>query len=176
MRASTWLMAAVLGLAACGGRAPPPAAPPSAPADAATRAATLEAAAPGLQKVDGRSQRGVEPSSYSAYFDHGQLRYLDERVLPPRGAPRRNRYFFDDGRLFYYVGEAAAGGTGGGVSALGPTVPVQAEFAGAKTLSAVRIEHFGAVRLEEAQAEEIRRQAAELASVAAAEQHAAGAR
>jgi hypothetical protein len=176
MRASNWVIVAALGLAACGGRAPPAPAAPSAPADAAARAAALEAAAPGLQKVDGRWQRGAEPSNYSAYFDHGQLRYLDERVQPPRGAPRRNRYYFDDGGLFYFAGEVAAGDIGGGATALGATVPVQAEFAGAKIVSALRIEHYGAVRLEPAQAAEIRRQAAELASLASTEQHAVGTR
>ncbi len=169
------LIVASLVLAACGGRAPPAAtAPAGPPPDAAARAAAIEAAAAQLQKVDGRWQRGQEPSRWSAYFQSGELRFLDERVTPPAGSARHNRYYFEGGRLFYFAGEAPAGRLLGGPAADAPTLPVQAEFSGARTISAVRIEHYGPVRLEERDATEIRRQATELASIAMGELRAVG--
>jgi hypothetical protein len=154
-------------LGACGGGGPAtPATPAAAPPGAAARAQALEAAAATLEKLDGRWQRGAEPSSWAAYFERGQLRFLDERVTPPGGAVRRNRYYFDNGQLFYFAGEAPASATvGGGADARAPTVPVQAEFSGQRALAAVRIEHYGAVPLTAAEAAAILAQARELASI-----------
>ena len=178
MQARAWLIVAVLAVAACGGPAPPGAVPPpAAPAgapDAAARAAAIEAGLAGLQKVDGTWQRGADRIAYSAYYANGELRFLEERVTVPGGAPRHNRYYFTAGRLFYFDGAVPAGKLGGGGDALAPTLPVRAEFQGARTLSAVRLEHYGAVPIGEPAAAEIRRQAAEIATIAASEQRAEG--
>ena len=55
---------------------------------------------------------------------------------------------------------------------MGSTVPLRAEFAGARVLSAVRVEHYGEVKLEPAAIEAIRRQGAELASAVISEESA----
>jgi hypothetical protein len=162
----------------CDGRqaAAPPGAPAPPPA-AEARAAALEAAAPALEKLDGHWQRGEEPSTFAAYFERGQLRFLDERVAPPRAAPRRNRYYFENGRLFYFAGEVPAAATvGGGADARAALVPVSAEFSGQRALSAVRIEHYGPVPLTLPESAAILRQAGELASVASSAHQALGSR
>jgi hypothetical protein len=183
MRSRTWPMLvvlALLGLAACG-RAPPPSAPaePGAPAPGAaavpatTRAAAIEAAIAGYEIVRGHWERGAERSTYAAYFENGRLRYLDETVAAPGAPARRNRYYYDNGVLFYIAGEVRASTVvGGGAGAVGPSVPVRAEFQGTKTLAAVRVEHYGEVKLAPGEVEALRRQAAELASAATAEEHA----
>ena len=180
MLSRTWPMLALLGMVACG-RAPPPSAPaepgasaPSAAtAPATTRAAAIEAAIAGYETVRGHWERGAERSSYAAYFESGRLRYLDETVAVPGAAPRRNRYYYENGVLFYIAGEVhAASVVGGGVGAVAPSVPVRAEFHGTKTLAAVRVEHYGEVKLAPGEVEALRRQAAELASAATAEEQA----
>ena len=178
MRITGWWLFGALALGACGGRGPAAPSTQAAPAaGAAARAQALEAAAPALEKLDGRWQRGEEPSSWVAYFERGQLRFLDERVAPPRGAPRRNRYYFENGRLFYYAGESPASeGLGGGGDARAPTVPVTAEYSGQRALAAVRIEHYGPVPLAPAEAAAILRQAGELASIATSARGASGTR
>lgn len=181
MLSRTWPMLAMLGLVACGGRAPPASAPaaPGAPAPgaatapAATRAAAIEAAAAADETVRGHWERGAERSTYAAYFEHGQLRYLDETVAVPGAPARHNRYYYENGVLFYLAGEVrAATVVGGGPGAVAPSVPVHLEFHGTKTLAAVRVEHYGEVKLAPAEVEALRRQAAELASAATAEEHA----
>jgi hypothetical protein len=181
MLSRMWPMLALLAVVACGGRAPPASAPegPAAPAPsaatapAAARAAAIEAATAGYEIVRGRWERGAERSTYAAYFENGQLRYLDETVAAPGAPPRHNRDYYENGVLFYIAGEVRAASTvGGGPGAVGPSVPVRAEFHGTKTLAAVRVEHYGEVKLAPAEVEALRRQAAELASAATAEEHA----
>jgi len=174
----TWglVLLTALTLGACGGRGPAtPAAPAAPPPGAAARAEALEAAAATLDKLEGRWQRGAEPSTWAAYFERGQLRFLDERVMPPHGAARRNRYYFENGKLFYFAGEAPASApVGGGSDARAPTVPVQAEFSGQRTLAAVRVEHYGPVPLTAAEAATVLAQARELASIATSAHAAVG--
>lgn len=175
---------ASLGLAACGERAPPADATAKAPAPAATaaappapvagasRAAALEAALPGFMKVDTHRDQGSSRTLLSGYFDKSDLKVLDETVTGQGQATLHNRYYYDGGVAFYFRGEAPAGKIGGGPGAMGATVPLRAEFQGARVLFAVRVEHYGEVKLEPAAIEAIRRQAAELASVVVSEESA----
>src|SRR5260221_13515846 len=167
------LAAAVI--AACGGKsAPAVGAAPAAGAapSAAARAATLRAAAMQLKPVHGRRDDGGGPADYTGYFEGEQLRYLEE-VLVLAGALLHNRYFFEDGALFYVSGERAAGASvGGGPTALAPNVELRAEFQGARTLAAVRLEHYGEVPLAASEVAAIRSRAALLAAAATDEWHA----
>ena len=175
------LTAIALGLGACGERTPPAAARPKAsspaiapapPASGAARAAALEAALPSLMKVDSHREQGASRTLISGYFDKSDLKVLDETVTGQGLATIHNRYYFDGGVAFYFRGEAPAGKIGGGPGAMGSTVPLRAEFAGARVLSAVRVEHYGEVKLEPAAIEAIRRQGAELASAVISEESA----
>ena len=186
MRGRNLMIAAMtfvaLGVASCGERAPPAAAtgkaplpamaPAAAPLSPATRAAALEAALPSLMKVDSHRDQGASRTLLSGYFDRSDLKVLDETVSGQGLATIHNRYFYDGGLAFYFRGEAPAGKIGGGPGAMGATVPLRAEFAGSRVLSAVRIEHYGEVKLEPAAIDAIRRQGAELASAVISEESA----
>ena len=172
------------GLAACGERAPPAVAPAKAPSPArmaaaspaaatgSARAAALEAALPGLMRVDTHREQGTSRTLISGYFDKSDLKLLDETVTGQGLATIHNRYYYDGGLAFYFRGEAPAGKIGGGPGAVGATVPLRVEFQGARVLSAVRIEHYGDVKLEPAAIEAIRRQGAGLASAVISEESA----
>ena len=179
MRIGILLALVALGAAACGGSAaPPPASGPATPTDAApaARAAALESATTSYHKVDTHREQGTDRTEISGYFDHGQLRFLDENITARGAAARHNRYFFENGVLFYFKGEMPAGRIGGGPTALAANVPVRAEFAGARTVTAVSIEHYGATALDAPSIEAIRRQGAELASAITSEEQASRSR
>ena len=181
-RVLTIVAMTALGMSACGGRAPPtaargapagsanPPAAPTAPASGAARAAALEAALPGYQKVDGHRDQGTAQTLFSGYFDKRELKVLDETVTGRGLVPLHSRYYYDGGLVFYYRGETPAGTIGGGPGALGATLPLRVEFQGPRVLSAVRIEHYGEVKLEPATIEAIRREGAELASAVTSEE------
>ena len=148
-----------------------------AAAPAAARAAALVAASAGWPKVTGHWLRGDTDSRFTAWFEHGELRYLDELAVRRAAAPLHGRYYYERGALFYYSGEAPAGAqVGGGATAMAETVPVLAEFDGAQPRRAVRIEHYGEVPLAAAAVTALERQAAILAGVARDEWSAAGPR
>jgi len=165
-------------LCACG-RAPPappgaaPAArPAAAPATPEARAAALDAATT-LARTDGHWDHGRERVDFSGYFEGRSLRYLVATTSRPGAPPLTNRYYFENGALFYVRGEAPEAGPGAGPAATLPVVPLRAAFRGAEVLSAVRVEHFGEVRLDAAAILAIRRDAAALASAVTAEHNAA---
>ena len=178
------MTAMALGLAACGERAPPAVAPAKAPlparmaaasqapATGSARAAALEAALPGLMKVDTHREQGTSRTQISGYFDKSDLQVLDETVTGQGQPTIHNRYYYDGGVAFYFRGEALAGKIGGGPGGMGATVPLRAEFQGARVLFAVRVEHYGDVKLEPAAIEAIRRHGAELASAVVSEESA----
>ena len=181
MRVRILSVLVLAGVAACGAPATPP--PASAPPPAATmsrsgaaRAEALEGATATYRKVDTHREQGTGRTDLSGYFDHGRLAYLDENISAPGAPARHNRYFFENGQLFYFKGEMQAGKIGGGPTALGASVPVRAEFAGARTLTAVSIEHYGETRLDAPAVEAIRRQGAELASAITSEEQASRSR
>lgn len=164
-----FLIQATLLATACE-RAPAPAtvpepAPPTpqrvAAPGAEARAAALRAAAGRYRMLRGRRDHDDYAWEYTAYFEGGQLRYL-EAERPAGGASARDGYYFEDGALFYFSGLRPVSGAGGPA----PWVPVRAEFRGALTLSAVRIEHYGEVPLAPAAVAAIRRAAAVLAAAA----------
>lgn len=142
----------------------------------AARVAALEAAAAGYRQVTWRRELVSGQTTYVGYFDRGQLRFIDETIAREGASPVRNRYYFENGVLFYFTGELPAGALGAGPAAVAPRVPVRAEFRGAETLYAVRIEHYGEVKLHPAAVADIRRRAATLARAATAERDATGAR
>ncbi len=181
MQKQLWPIVFVLGGLACGApKTPAPASPPPAPAAAGTahaerapeRAAKLDAALGTLAKVDTHREDGVRHTSLSGYFRDGQLVVLEETVTGGTAPALHNRYYYEHGLLFYFSGEMPAGAIGGGPNALGATVPAHAQFEGARTLAAVRNEHYGEVRLDEAAVGAIRRQGAELASAVTSEEQA----
>lgn len=134
---------------------------------AAERAEIVRASAAQWPKVEGRWTRGDTDSRYVAYFDGGELRYLEEDMSMGDYGSRRNRYFYDGGALFYYAGEKSSdvpGSTGPG--GLPPVVPVVAEFRGPEVVRAVAREHFGEKKLDAAIVEGIRRHSAALAGAA----------
>lgn len=138
-----------------------------ASAPAADRADSIRASAAQWPKVEGRWTRGDTDSRYVAYFDGGELRYLEENMSMGDYGSRQNRYFYEDGALFYYVGEKSSdvpGSTGPG--GLPPVVPVVAEFRGPEVVRAVAREHFGEKKLDAALVEGIRRHGAVLAGAA----------
>jgi hypothetical protein len=170
------LLTAILALliAGCGQRPPgggAPATPAAAPAAAAARADAIRAAAAGLPSVTGNRDGPGGTATWRAFFAGDDLRLLEESLADPPRPPLENRYYFERGELFYYAGEQAAQ-AGGGAEGAAARVPVLAEFQGARALRAVRIEHYGEVRLEPAPVEALQRRAAELAS-AARDEHSA---
>lgn len=193
MRVARVVVAAVLGgvaLQGCGRSADAPAAsaaPSAATAPAATTATGAPGAAPATEapasaekraeaireasaqwpKVAGRWTRGDTDSKYVAWFDGDRLAYLEEDMNQGDYGRKQQRYWFDDGALFYYTGEgpsALPGGTAPG--SLPPNVPVVAEFRGAQVVRAVSREHFGEQKLDPMLVEGIQRHAAALAGAA----------
>ena len=149
----------------------------TATAPAAARAAALAAASAGWPKVTGHWLRGDTDSRFTAWFEHGELRYLEELAVRRGATPLHGRYYYERGTLFYYSGEAPAGAqVGGGATAVAETVPVLAEFDGAQARRALRIEHYGEVPLAAAAVTALERHAAILAGVARDEWSAAGPR
>lgn len=144
-----------------------PAAAPAAPSGE-TRAREIRAASAQWPKVEGRWTHGDTDSRYVAYFDGGRLRYLEEEMnAGAAGGRRANRYWFDDGALFYYDGEKPSSVPGGdGPGMLPPNVAVVAEFRGADVVRAVAREHYGEKKLDDATIAGIRRHAAALAGAA----------
>jgi hypothetical protein len=139
----------------------------AATAPAAERAALIRASAAQWPKVEGRWTRGDSDSRYVAYFDGGELRYLEESLSMGDYGSRQNRYFYEGGALFYYAGEKSSdvpGSTGPG--GLPPVVPVIAEFRGPDVVRGVAREHFGEKKLEPMIVEGIRRHSAVLAGAA----------
>jgi hypothetical protein len=132
------------------------------------RAREIRAASAQWPKVEGRWTRGDTDSRYVAYFDGGRLRYLEEETNAGKtGARRANRYWFDDGSLFYYDGEKPSSVPGGdGPGMLPPNVAVVAEFRGADVVRAVAREHYGEKKLDDTTIAGIRRHAAALAGAA----------
>jgi len=142
-------------------------------ATGAARAAALDAAASGYQQVAWQRELPTGRSACVGYFDHGALRLIAETTT---GTARlTNRYYYENGALFYFAGELPAA-TGTGTIAVAPRIPVRAEFRGTITLAAVRVEHYGEVKLGLAEISDIRRRAAALARAAIAERTAAARR
>lgn len=153
---------------------PATAAPSSAPNSASSgttaaigdvRARDIRDAAAQWPKVEGRWKHGAADSSYVAYFDGGQLRYLEEHATA-NGAGT-NRYYFDGGSLFLFEGAKPSSVPGGeGPGMLPPTVAVFAEFRGNEVIRAVAREHYGEKKLDDAAIAALRAQAAALAGAA----------
>lgn len=161
----------------CGGRHPPaaPAAPSqSAAVDGRARAAHILASLPGLAPVTGRNDRLGPVTLWQAWFAGPELRLIEERPAG-RAAAEPNRYYFERGEFFYYAGEQPAT-VAGGDSGAAPRASVVVEFRDGQVLRAVRLEHYGEVRLEPEESAAIRARAAELASAARDERSAAALR
>ncbi|MBS0376030.1 MAG: hypothetical protein JSR73_15730 [Proteobacteria bacterium] len=166
------LLLGALLAAGCGQRPPaPPAAAPPAPLPASARADAIRAAASGQPAVEGRRDRADGAATWRAVFAGDAPALVEESVAVPGGAPYVNRYYYEQGALFYYAGEQAAEA---GSGAAGPfaRVAVQAEFDGARARRAVRLEHYGPVPLPPALAQAIAARGAELAA-AARDEHSA---
>ncbi len=58
-----------------------------------------------LREVEGEWGRGDASSTFTAYFDEDELRYLREEVSLGEYGSSQNEYFFRDGRLFLYQEE-----------------------------------------------------------------------
>jgi hypothetical protein len=144
-----------------------PAADAPRPKGAPARAAALAAASAAWPKVAGHWLHGDTDSRFTAWFQDGELRYLEEVVVRHGAASLHGRYYFEHDALFYYSGESPAGtAVGGGATAMAARVPVMVEFEGAQLRRAVRVEHYGEVRLDAAAVIELKRRAAALARVA----------
>jgi hypothetical protein len=127
-----------------------PSAPPAVPGPTAEyRAHATRTQAHKLASVKGELELGPEHSSYSAYLQGEAVVYIDERVTTADHRTRHRRYYFDNGAIYYYEAELAAHAVGGGASATGPSVPVQVEWNGmGQAVKAVRMEHYGPVKLD----------------------------
>ena len=167
------LALAAIALAAVAGAAPT--APiPGSPASAETRALGTRSQAKKLPSVKGELQLGAEHSSYTGYLQGEAVVYLDERVTGSDHRTRHRRYYFDNGALYYYEAEAAATQVGGGATATGPSVPVQVEWNSAgQAVRALRIEHYGPVKLDPQSVSAIVARAALLSKLATEQWHAA---
>jgi hypothetical protein len=175
-RTSLLIVVCALLLAGCGQRpppaaAPPPAAPPAAPAAARVRAQAIAAAVAGRPSVDGHRDGPGGDAAWRAFFAGDELALIEERVADPPRPPLENRYYFENGTLFYFAGQQTAE-PGSGADGAAARVPVLAEFHGAQATSAVRIEHYGAVPLAPGRVATIAARAAELAA-AARDEHSA---
>ena len=144
---------------------------------APARAAAVAAASAAWPKVTGHWLRGDTDARFTAWFEDGELRYLEELAVRRSGAPLHGRYYFEHGALFYYSGESPAGAAvRGGATAMAESVPVIAEFDGAQPRQAVRVEHYGEVPLDAAAVIALERRAAALAGLARNEWSAAARR
>jgi hypothetical protein len=141
---------AALALSAVAGAAPPsPVSGSAAAAAAESRAHGTRSQAKQLPSVKGELKLGSEHSSYTGYLQGEAVVYVDERVTGSDRHTRHRRYYFDNGALYYYEAEAAATSVGGGATATGPSVPVQVEWNSAgQAVRALRIEHYGPVKLD----------------------------
>ena len=149
--------------------------PASVPAPA--RAAALAAASAAWPKIAGHWLRGDTDARFTAWFQDGELRYLEEIDVRRDAAPLHGHYYFEHGALFYYSGESPAGAAvGGGTAAMAASVPVVVAFEGAQPRQAVRVEHYGEVPLGAAAVLELQRRAAALAGLARDEWSAAAQR
>jgi len=167
-----WSLA--LAAVGCGRQPPAPAAAPAAPpaaSNAAARAAAIRGRSTTLLSVTGhRDTLGID-ATWRGYFDGNELVLLEERRADPPRPPLENRYFYEHGTLFYFLGEQPAE-RAGGAAGPAPRAPLRAEFDGLRAVAAVRIEHYGEVRLTPAEIATIQKRAAELASAARDEQSA----
>ena len=84
---------------------------------------------------------------FRACFQGGDLVYVEERAA---GVPKGQviRYVYDQGARVYYKTESAPHATGGGAGAGATRVPVTIEWSPAgEVRRAVRLEHYGEVKL-----------------------------
>lgn len=147
----------------CGQRPAPPVAAP-APVTARARADAIRSAVAAVPSVTGHRDGPGGDAAWRAFYSGDELVLLEESVADPPRPPLENRYYFERGALFFYAGQQPAEVGSGAAGAA--RVPVLVEFRGAQATSAVRIEHYGEVRLEPARVAAIRSRAAELASAA----------
>ncbi len=130
-----WLGVAAPGLAATGS------AQQATPSEA--HAAQVIASCAHGAPVTGSDAQG----RFRACFQAGELAYVEERA---NGAPKGKvmRYVYEQGALVYFRTDAAPQGPGGASAAGAATVPVTIEWtASGEVRRAVRLEHFGEVRL-----------------------------
>lgn len=147
-------------------QAPPPAA---AAVSAETRAALVRKRAAHDPHVQGKLTLGPELASYRAAVEDGRAVFVEERVTVPQRSPRINRYYFAQGVPFFYSGEVPAGSAlPGGPAATSPTLAVIVEWNEAgQTVRALRMEHYGPVKLDDATVAALRSRARLLAGLAA---------
>ena len=119
------------------------AAPAPAPHPGDVQAGQVVAACAHAPAVTGEDAKG----RYRACFQGGELVYIEEHE---RGAPKGSaaRYLYEHGALVYFRTGVAPHATGGGVGADAATVPVTIEWSPAgEVRRAVRLEHYGEVKL-----------------------------
>ena len=108
----------------------------------------------------------AQKSSFRACFIGDKMVLLEERV----GQPHKEismRYFYGDGVLIGYRGVRSAGKTGAGSAALSDTVPVLIDWeTTGQPRRAVRLEHYGEVRLTAMEIQAIRLRGQQLAQLA----------
>jgi hypothetical protein len=144
--------------------------PPSVPAVAGeTRAALVRKRAAHDPHVQGKLTLGADLATYRAALEAGKAVYVEERVAVPQRAARVNRYYFAQGVPFFYRGEVPAGvALPGGPTASAPTLAVVVEWNEAgQPVRALRMEHYGPVKLDDATVAAIRSRARLLAGLAA---------
>jgi len=150
------------------------AAPAAPAASAEVRAHGTRAQAKQLPTVKGELQLGPEHSSYVGYLQGEAVIYVDERVTGADRHSRHRRYYFDNGALYFYEAEAAATAVGGGATATGPSIPVQVEWNSAgQAVKALRMEHYGPVKLDPQAINAIVARAGLLSKLATEQWHAA---
>jgi hypothetical protein len=168
------VLAAIVLLAVAGAAASSAAPASAVAASAESRAHRTRAQAKQLASVKGELQLGPEHSSYTGYLQGEAVVYVDERVTGSDRRLRHRRYYFDGGALYYYEADTAATTVGGGVSATDTSVPVQVEWNSAgQAVKAVRLEHYGPVKLDAQSVNAIVQRAALLEKLAAEQWHAA---
>jgi hypothetical protein len=149
--------------------------PPRSPAGSAeSRAHGTRAQAQHLASVKGELQLGADRSRYTGYVQGEAVVYIDEGVTGSDHHTRHRRYYFDNGALYYYEAEIAATAVGGGSSATNASVPVQVEWNSAgQAVTALRLEHYGPVKLDPEAVNAITSRAALLSKLATEQWHAA---
>lgn len=81
-------------------------------------AAELDERLPNLESRRGAFTAGEATSQYTAFFDAGQLRHIEERLSLGEYGSSRIRYYFNNNALFLYLERAERSGMGGlGLSA-----------------------------------------------------------